>query len=131
MNRAEYMDTPPVSPPGTARAERERETLLVSYTFAHDVAPEFTETYDIAVGGLAMFTNAALQPNLEIIIDLELRGNTQPNLRLHANVRWSAYDPMVGKFRTGVSFVDRPAGFERDLLRYIDTLHRIRNLGTL
>lgn len=118
--------------PGSARdPERAKETLLVSYTVDAEQAPEYTETYDIAIGGLAMLTNAALTPNAKITIDLELRGNTRPNLRLNANVRWSTYDPLLQKFRTGVSFVDRPADFEKELEGYIDTLHHLRDLGAL
>ena len=59
--------------PSTAQrrdTERAREVLLVSYTIAADIAPEYTETYDIAIGGLAMLTNAALTPNVAITIDL-------------------------------------------------------------
>ncbi len=123
------MEKTPLPPLSDARAsERSRETLLVSYTIAADIAPEYTETYDIAVGGLAMLTNAALHPDSEIIIELELRDDTRPKLRLHANVRWSTYDPLLGKHRTGVSFRDRDGALERDLLRYIDTLHEIRAL---
>jgi hypothetical protein len=126
------MDNPPVPLHGNARASvRAHETLLVSYTFDGDVASEYTETYDIAIGGLAMLTNAALKPNLAIMIDLELRGDPRPKLRLNANVRWSTYDPLIEKYRTGVSFTDRPADFERELLRYIDTLNNLRDAGIL
>ncbi len=130
MKRGSYMDLPPTQ--GIMRASRrEREILLVSYTIDADLAPEFTETYDIAVGGLAMLTNAALSPNRALVIDLELRGDTRPKLRLNAHVRWSSYDPLLKKYRTGVAFTDRPADFEQDLLRYIDTLHMLRDLGAL
>jgi c-di-GMP-binding flagellar brake protein YcgR len=118
--------------PSTAQrrdTERAREVLLVSYTIAADIAPEYTETYDIAIGGLAMLTNAALTPNVAITIDLELRGDTRPKLRLNGSVRWSTYDPLLEKYRTGVSFSDASAEFERELLRYIDALESIRQLG--
>lgn len=78
---------------------------------------------------MAMLTNAALEPDLQIAIELELRGDPRPRLRLAGNVRWSNYDPLLQKYRTGVAFTDRSAEFERDLLRYIDTLHEIRALG--
>lgn len=117
------------SPEFRRASERSRETLLVSYTIAADVPSEYTETYDIATGGLAMLTNAALNADLEISIELELRNDTRPKLRLNGNVRWSTYDPLLQKYRTGVSFTDRGATFERELLRYIDTLHDLRDLG--
>jgi c-di-GMP-binding flagellar brake protein YcgR len=122
------MEQPPPTTPETRRAsERSREKLLVSYTVAADIAAEYTETYDIATGGLAMLTNTALSPDLEILIELELRGDVH-KLRVNGNVRWSNYDPLLQKYRTGVSFSDRSPAFERALLRYIDTLHEIRNL---
>ena len=129
------MEKPPLPSPGEARApgdarasERSRETLLVSYTIAADIAAEYTETYDIATGGLAMFTNTALNPDLEIVIELELRDDARPKLRLNGNVRWSTYDPLLGKYRTGVSFTGRSSERERELLHYIDMLHEIRDL---
>jgi hypothetical protein len=76
-----------------------------------------------------MLTNAALTPDVEILIELELTGDTRPNLRINANVRWSTYDPLLQKYRTGVSFAGRTPEFERELLRYIDTLHSIRDFG--
>jgi c-di-GMP-binding flagellar brake protein YcgR len=124
------MENPLLPVSGDARAtERSREALLVSYSIAADIPAEYTETYDIAVGGLAMLTNAALTPDVEILIELELTGDTRPNLRINANVRWSTYDPLLQKYRTGVSFAGRTPEFERELLRYIDTLHSIRDFG--
>ncbi len=132
MKRVLTMDNRSVPLVGKARtSERSREVLLVSYTFDSELASEYTETYDIATGGLAMLTNAALKPNLKIMIDLELRGDPRPKLRLNGDVRWSTYDPLLEKYRTGVSFTDRPADFERELLRYIDTLNNLRDLGAL
>jgi c-di-GMP-binding flagellar brake protein YcgR len=110
-------------------SERSREALLVSYTLDPAVPAEYTETYDIAVGGLAMLTNAPLAPDLAIVIQLELRDDTRPRLSLDANVRWSAYDPLLDKYRTGVSFTNTSPEFELELLRYIDTLQTIRDLG--
>jgi c-di-GMP-binding flagellar brake protein YcgR len=130
MKRDGYMGKPPDSPVQDARAnERSREKLMVSYTISPELPPEYTETYDIAVGGLAMLTNAALAPNLEIFIDLELRDDTRPKLRLTANVRWSTYDVLLEKYRTGVSFTNHSPEFELELLRYIDTLAFLRDLG--
>ncbi len=122
---------PSASPAPDSRrtSERSREALLVSYSIGPDIPAEFTETYDIATGGLAMLTNAALNSNVEISIELELRNDTRPKLRLNANVRWSTYDPLLQKYRTGVSFTERSPTFETELLLYIDTLHDIRDLG--
>jgi c-di-GMP-binding flagellar brake protein YcgR len=131
MKRARYMGNPLLPPSDDARAtRRSQETLLVSYTISTDLPPEYTETYDIAVGGLAMLTNVALNRDLAIIVELELRNDTRPKLRLDANVRWSTYDPLLQKYRTGVSFTERTPEFEGELLRYIDMLHDLRNLGT-
>jgi len=118
------------SPVHEARAnERSREKLMVSYTISAELPPEYTETYDIAVGGLAMLTNAALAPNSELLIELELRDDTGPKLSLRGAVRWSTYDVLLEKYRTGVSFIDRSPAFEIELLRYIDTLQFLRDLS--
>lgn len=130
MKRDHVMEQTPPATAVEARAnERSREILLVSYTISPDVPPEYTETYDIAIGGLAMLTNAALSTDLEIVIELELRDDTRPKLSLNGNVRWSTYDPLLQKYRTGVSFISQTPEFERELLRYIDTLHFIRDLS--
>jgi c-di-GMP-binding flagellar brake protein YcgR len=127
MKRVFVMEKPPNPSPADKRAsERSREKLLVSYTIGADVPAEFTETYDIATGGLAMLTNTELALDLEIRIDLELRDDARPKLRLNGNVRWSTYDPLLQKYRTGVAFAGPSAEFERQLLRYIDTLHELR-----
>jgi c-di-GMP-binding flagellar brake protein YcgR len=110
--------------------KRSREKLLVSYTIDAELPAEHTETYDIALGGMAMFTNAALASDREIIVDLELRGATNGSLRLTGNVRWSIYDPLLEKYRTGVSFTATTEDCARELLRYIDTLHDLRDLET-
>jgi c-di-GMP-binding flagellar brake protein YcgR len=128
MKRTWYMEEPLVPSSGKARAPRSRDKLLVSYTIDADAAPEYTETYDIAIGGLAMFTNAPLQADLLLTIDLELRGEAVPKLCLSGSVRWSTYDPLLGKHRTGVSFTDSSAALQRELLRYIDTLQMLREL---
>src|SRR5579884_2084730 len=57
--------------------ERFGDTLLVSYSIAEEFAPEFTEAYDIAVGGMAMITNAELLKDSAITVQLELRGDTR------------------------------------------------------
>jgi c-di-GMP-binding flagellar brake protein YcgR len=107
------------------------DALLISYSISADVRPEFTETYDIGPGGLAMLTNAELPSNLEITIELELRGTSDAKLQIAGTVRWSRYDDLIGKYRTGVAFNDPQSSHATDLLRYIDTIHRLRDLGIL
>jgi c-di-GMP-binding flagellar brake protein YcgR len=107
------------------------DALLMAYSISDDVRPEFTETYDISPGGLAMLTNAELPSNLEITIELELRGTSGAKLQIAGIVRWSRYDEIIGKYRTGVAFNDPDASHATDLLRYIDTIHRLRDLGIL
>lgn len=107
------------------------DVLLVSYTISDDIKPEFTETYDIGIGGLAMLTNTALPMQLPVIVELELRGDDRPKLRIMGQVRWSTYDAILGKCRTGIEFSDRDDETDRKLLRYIDTIHHLRSLGVL
>lgn len=113
------------------RFQRVGDTLLVSYSIADDFAPEFTETYDIALGGMAMLTNAELAREAPINVQLELRGDSQPILRLHGVVRWSRYDQLLQRHRTGVAFLDVDEGMRAHLQRYIDTLHLLRDMGML
>ena len=111
--------------------QRVGDSLLVSYSIGDDFAPEFTETYDVALGGMAMLTNAELHKDEPINVTVELRGDSQPVLRLRGIVRWSRYDPLMQRYRTGVAFleVDEPTG--KHLQRYIDTLHLLRDMGML
>ena len=113
------------------RFQRVGDTLLVSYSISDDFAPEFTETYDIALGGMAMLTNAELGREKPISVQLELRGDSQPILRLHGIVRWSRYDPLLQRHRTGVAFLDVDDEMRSHLQRYIDTLHLLRDMGML
>lgn len=113
------------------RFQRVGDTLLVSYSIADDFAPEFTETYDIALGGMAMLTNAELLREAPINVQLELRGDSQPILRLHGVVRWSRYDQLLQRHRTGVAFLDVDEEMRAHLQRYIDTLHLLRDMGML
>jgi len=111
--------------------DRVGDALLVSYSIGDDFAPEFTETYDIALGGLAMLSNAELEKDHEISVQLELRGDSQPILRIRGIVRWSRYDPMLQRYRTGVAFLEIDEGTKAHLQRYIDTLHLLRDMGML
>lgn len=107
------------------------DSLLVSYSISDELEPEFTETYDIALGGMAMLSNAELTPNDPISLRLELRGDSQPMLRLRGIVRWSRYDPLLQRYRTGVAFLDIDDAERGHLQRYIDTLHLLRDMGIL
>jgi c-di-GMP-binding flagellar brake protein YcgR len=113
------------------RFQRVGDTLLVSYSIGDDFAPEFTETYDIALGGMAMLTNAELGREAPIAVQLELRGDTQPILRLRGVIRWSRYDPLLQRYRTGVAFLEVDDQMRAHLQRYIDTLHLLRDMGML
>ncbi|MBV8152996.1 MAG: PilZ domain-containing protein [Candidatus Eremiobacteraeota bacterium] len=113
------------------RFQRVDDTLLVSYSISDDFAPEFTETYDIALGGMAMLTNAELARDAPIAVQLELRGDSQPILRLSGVIRWSRYDPLLQRHRTGVAFLDVNDEMRAHLQRYIDTLHLLRDMGML
>ena len=111
--------------------ERVGDTLLVSYSISDDFAPEFTETYDIALGGMAMITNAELHKDDPILVQLELRGDSRPQIKLNGMVRWSRFDPLLQRYRTGVAFVDVDEETKRDLTRYIDTLRLLRDMGVI
>ncbi|HKU67637.1 MAG TPA: PilZ domain-containing protein [Candidatus Baltobacteraceae bacterium] len=111
--------------------ERVGDTLLVSYSISDEFAPEFTETYDIALGGMAMITNAELAKDAPLTVQLELRGDTRPVIHIKGMVRWSTFDPMLQRYRTGVAFVDVDEGTQLDLRRYIDTLRLLRDMGVI
>jgi len=118
-------------PKSERKFDRVGDVLLVSYSIGDEFAPEFTETYDIALGGLAMLSNAELKKDHEISVQLELRGDSQPILRIRGIVRWSRYDPMLQRYRTGVAFLAIDEGTKAHLQRYIDTLHLLRDMGVL
>lgn len=111
--------------------ERVGDTLLVSYSISEEFAAEFTETYDIAIGGMAMITNAEIDSGASVIVQLELRGDPNPAIRVHGVVRWSRLDPLLRKYRTGVAFVEVDEATKKDLNRYIDTLHLLRDMGVI
>ena len=122
-------------PSSEVQAERQfdrvGDALLVSYSIDDEFAPEFTETYDIALGGMAMISNAELEKGHEISVQLELRGDSQPILRIRGVVRWSHYDAMLQRYRTGVAFLEVDDATRAHLQRYIDTLHLLRDMGML
>ena len=111
--------------------ERVGDTLLVSYSISDEFAPEFTETYDVALGGLAMITNAELHKDAPITVQLELRGDERPLLRVSGVVRWSRFDPLLQRYRTGIAFTEVDDATQRDLVRYIDTLRLLRDMGVI
>jgi c-di-GMP-binding flagellar brake protein YcgR len=115
----------------TRNYRRVGDSLLVSYTISDEIPAEYTETYDIGIGGLAMLTNASLPVEQGLVIELELRGDATPKLRLSGSVRWSRHDTLLGKYRTGVEFINRDERQEHELLRYVDTIRRLRDLGVL
>ena len=117
--------------PRERKFARVGDTLLVSYSIGDDFAPEFTETYDIALGGMAMLTNAELNRDDPINVQIELRSDPQPVLRVRGIVRWSRYDPMLQRYRTGIAFLDVDDTTRTHLQRYIDTLHLLRDMGML
>ena len=117
--------------PQERKFQRVGDSLLVSYSIGDDFAPEFTETYDIALGGMAMLTNAELTKDEPVNIQVELRGDAQPVLRIRGVVRWSRYDPLLQRHRTGIAFLDVDEETRKHLQRYIDTLHLLRDMGML
>ena len=130
-NAQEHADTEDESFGHHREFERVGDTLLVSYSISDEFAPEFTETYDIALGGMAMITNAELQKDAPITVQLELRGDTRPMIRLKGMVRWSRFDPLLQRYRTGVAFVEVDESTQLDLTRYIDTLRLLRDMGVI
>jgi len=130
-NAQEHADTEHESFGHHREFERVGDTLLVSYSISDEFAPEFTETYDIALGGMAMITNAELAKDAPLTVQLELRGDTRPMIRLKGMVRWSRFDPMLQRYRTGVAFVDVDESTQLDLTRYIDTLRLLRDMGVI
>ncbi|HEY9086385.1 MAG TPA: PilZ domain-containing protein [Candidatus Tyrphobacter sp.] len=111
--------------------ERVSDMLLVSYSIGEEFEPEFTETYDLSIGGMAMLTNAEIARDSPIFVTLELRSDPQPLLRLRGLVRWSRFDPMVEYYRTGVAFPEVDGEMRTHLRRYIDTLNLLRKMDVL
>lgn len=102
--------------------------MLVSYTIGDDFPPAHTETYDVGLGGLALLAASALPDGQALRLELELRGDPRPPLKLSGAVRWSRYDPALEMYRTGVEFTDRTAEQESQLLAYIETMYALRDL---
>lgn len=105
--------------------------MLVSYSIGDDFSPARTETYDLGLGGLAMLSEVALPVGAAISLELELRGDPRPPLRLNGEVRWCREDALAEKFRIGVEFTARDESQDGQLLGYIDTMYKLRDLGVL
>ena len=76
--------------------------LLVAYTIGDEFAAARTETYDLGLGGLAMFSAVELASGQSLRLELELRGDPRPALQLTGDVRWCRFDDVLGKYRIGV-----------------------------
>ena len=109
------------------------DSLLVSYTAVdvEGVPWAFCETYDIGSGGIAIITNVELQAEQKVKVQLELRGDSKPPMRVEGFVRWSRLDPLLQKYRTGIEFENMNAEAELNILRYVDTLRMLRDMGVL
>ncbi len=103
--------------------------MLVAYSIGADVPPARTEAYDLGLGGMAMLSSVELAPGSPLGLELELRGDPRPPLRLTGEVRWCRHDPALDRCRIGVEFTDRTPEQEQQLLGYIDTMYKLRDLG--
>ena len=126
------MKTPASDEPQERKFARVGDSLLVSYSIGDDFAPEFTETYDIALGGMAMLTNAEMHQEEPINVQLELRGDAQPVLRTaRRRSAGRATIRCMQRYRTGIAFLEVDDNTRMHLQRYIDTLHLLRDMGML
>jgi c-di-GMP-binding flagellar brake protein YcgR len=103
--------------------------MLVAFTIGDEFAAARTETYDVGLGGLAMFCTAELPAAQPLTLELELRGDPRPPLRLTGEVRWCRFDQTLGKYRTGVEFTNRTPEQEAQLIAYIEMMYKLRDLG--
>jgi c-di-GMP-binding flagellar brake protein YcgR len=105
--------------------------MLVAYSIGDEFAPAHTEAYDLGSGGMAMLSSGSLPPGAQLRITLELRGDSRPPLAISGEVRWCLHDPALAKYRIGIEFTDRTPEQEQQLLGYIDTMYKLRDLGVL
>ena len=105
--------------------------LLVAYSIGADYEPARTEAYDLGLGGLAMLCDTELPVGQLLDVEVELRGDPRPPLKLQGSVRWCRLDPALEKYRTGLEFTERSPDQEQLLLSYIDTMYKLRDLGVL
>ena len=118
---------------GEARSYRRLSDapMLVAYTIGEEFADARTMTYDIGLGGLAMLSDTELPPGIALRLELELRGDPRPPLRLAGEVRWCRFDAIAGKYRTGIEFTNRTPAQDAQILTYIDTMYHLRDLGVI
>jgi len=116
---------------GEARSHRRLSDapLLVAYTIGDEFAAARTQTYDIGLGGLAMLSDTELPQGIALSLELELRGDPRPPLQLTGEVRWCRHDAALAKYRIGIEFTDRTQEQENQLVGYIDTMYKLRDLG--
>lgn len=105
--------------------------MLVAYTIGDEFAAARTETYDVGLGGLAMLADTDLASGTPLALELELRGDPRPALKLTGEVRWCRYDATIAKYRIGIEFTNRTEDQEKHLLTYVDTMYKLRDLGVL
>ncbi len=105
--------------------------MLVAFTIGDEFAAARTEAYDVGLGGLAMLCTTELPAAQALNLELELRGDPRPALRLTGEVRWCRHDAALGKYRIGVEFTDRTPEQEAQLVAYIEMMYKLRDLGVL
>jgi c-di-GMP-binding flagellar brake protein YcgR len=63
-----------------------------------------TETANISVGGVQLIDEAGLSPEQILRIELKLE-SVKSNIVTFAEVKWSAKDDNIKKYRTGIEFL--------------------------
>lgn len=63
-----------------------------------------TETANISVGGIQLIDDAGLSPEQILRIELKLE-TIKTNIVTFAEVKWSAKDDNIKKYRTGIEFL--------------------------
>lgn len=125
-------EIPGLSSDNTRTFARVGDSLLVSYSAVSEDTPwAFCETYDIGSGGIAIITNVQLKADDIVQVQLELRGDNRPPMRAEGIVRWSRLDPLLQKYRTGIEFENMDKEAEMNILRYVDTMRMLRDMGVL
>jgi c-di-GMP-binding flagellar brake protein YcgR len=105
--------------------------MLVAYTIGDEFAPARTQTYDIGLGGLAILSETELPSGIALALEIELRGDPRPPLKLTGEVRWCRRDAALDTYRIGIEFTDRTPDQESQLIGYIDMMYKLRDLGVL
>ena len=63
-----------------------------------------TETANISVGGIQLINDAGLNPEQILRIEIKM-ANAKSGIITFAEVKWSAKDDNIKKFRTGIEFL--------------------------